>query len=111
MGDPTVTTRITVPGTVYGTNTYNVEDRTVRGAASGTTQRNMGFGAPLPSGNRSMVNADTHAFIHYAARPTGATVDPAQLPAWIRNGNRTGTVDMQGYLSWLRSHGYAFAGE
>lgn len=24
--------------------------------------------------------------------------------------NRTGIVDMQGYVGWLRDHGYAFAG-
>jgi hypothetical protein len=26
------------------------------------------------------------------------------------DGNRTGTVDITGYLSWLRGHGYFFAG-
>jgi len=25
--------------------------------------------------------------------------------------NRTGTVDMRGYMSWLRQHGYVFAGD
>jgi hypothetical protein len=111
VGNPTGIDHITVPGTVFGTNTYALEDRAVHGAASGTTQRTMGFGAALPGGDRSMVNADTHAFIHYADRPTGATLDPAALPAWIRDGNRTGTVDIAGYVSWLRGHGYAFAGE
>ncbi|HLO95475.1 MAG TPA: RHS repeat-associated core domain-containing protein, partial [Burkholderiaceae bacterium] len=111
VGNPLLRARITVPGTVYGTNSYDVEDREVRGAASGRTQRTMGFGAALPGGDRSMVNADTHAFINYAARPNGEVVDPAALPEWIRNGNRTGTVDIKAYLSWLRSHGYAFAGK
>ena len=31
--------------------------------------------------------------------------------AEVRNlNNETGTVNMQAYMSWLRGHGYAFAG-
>jgi hypothetical protein len=60
--------------------------------------------------NNSMTNADTHDYIDYTRRDvnalgTGSALDPATLA------NRTGTVDIGGYLAWLRAHGYCFVGE
>ena len=88
------------------------EDRRVNGAAAGGTQRTMGFGAAAPGGDRSLTNAGTHSFIRYferdpSARPRQNTNDIAEI---VNLRNRTGTVDMQAYLSWLRQHGYALAG-
>ncbi|RYF01827.1 MAG: hypothetical protein EOO32_02345 [Comamonadaceae bacterium] len=89
------------------TTIYQAEDRTVRGAVSGSSQRTMGFG------NNSMTNADTlnGKFITYTPRdPTlwgtaGGSATPKTLV------NRTGTVDMDKYIAWLKdpAHGYAFA--
>jgi len=64
----------------------------------------MGFG------NNSMRYTDTQSYIRYTPRDvnvlnTGSTLDPNIL------GSRTGTVDMQGYLNWLRQHGYCSVGE
>lgn len=78
------------------------EDREVRGAVSGTTQRTMGFTALE---DRSMVNADTHGYIRYDGRPVGN--DPDET--WkALTGNRTGTVDIAGYMGWLKANGYGF---
>jgi hypothetical protein len=74
-----------------------VEDRTVSGAVSGNRQRSMGFGGG------SMTNADTHRYIDYFERSANR---PERLPEHIRNGNRTGRVDINGYLAWLRANGY-----
>lgn len=89
------------------TTVYRAEDRTVRGAVSGSSQRAMGFG------NNSMTNTDTlnGGFIAYTPRdPTlrhnaGGSANPRALL------NQTGTVDMDKYIAWLRdpAHGYAFA--
>ena len=54
-----------------------------------------------------MTNSDTHQFISYRARDvnqlgTGSAMDPSTM------GNNTGTVDMAGYLNWLRQNGYVF---
>jgi hypothetical protein len=98
---------------LLGYPSYDTEDRVVQGAPSGTTQRNMGFGPAEAGGNRSMTNADTHRFITYNPRPTNILEDRRNtysIPAIANSGNRTGTVDMQGYMSWLRSNGYVFAG-
>jgi RHS repeat-associated protein len=115
FGDPrNAPAQFTVPAPVFGTNTYRPEDRQVSGAVSGTTQRTMGFGPAEAGGNRSLTNADTHGFISYwerdplltgEARTTNSIIDIVNLR------NRTGSVDMQGYMSWLRQHGYVFAGE
>ena len=73
------------------------EDRDVHGAVGGKTQRTMKFD------NGSMTNADTHQFITYIPRDVNAPAgsqDPRNL------GEQTGTVDIEGYLRWLREHGY-----
>jgi hypothetical protein len=107
----------------------DVEDRTVKGATAGGTQRNMSFGSTT-----SMTNADTHQFIDYTqrnprnyipldrdipdstraalenfAKEDNGSLDVAQNPASLKN--KTGTVNMSGYMQWLRSHGYCFAGD
>jgi hypothetical protein len=71
------------------------EDRQVRGAVSGNTQRTMGFD------NNSLTTAGTYEFITYNPRTVGsyAGVDS----------NITGTVDMRRYMQWLRNHGYCFS--
>ena len=100
-------------GTLATRDTITPEDRQVNGAASGTTQRTMQFGPPLAGGDRSMVNADTHTFINYNARDpvTGRRVNTNDLPEIAALRNRTGTVDMAAYMSWLRGHGYVFYGD
>lgn len=80
------------------------EDREVRGAAPGTTQRTMGFD------NGSMTNADTHQFISYLPRRMeelnwGGSEDARTM------GSNTGTVDVEAYVQWLREHGYCFVGD
>ena len=57
--------------------------------------------------NGGMVHADTLSYITWLPREVeqlgkGTALDPRKL------GNVTGTVDMQGYLEWLRdpSNGY-----
>jgi RHS repeat-associated protein len=80
------------------------EDREVSGAVSGNSARTMGFN------NNSMTNADTHRYINYTRRDvnqlgTGSALDPTTLA------NRTGTVEIAGYLAWLRAHGYCFVGD
>ena len=78
------------------------EDREVRGAVSGATQRTMGFTALE---DRSMVNADTHNYITYFERPVGNDPDKT----WnALTDNRTGTVDIAGYMGWLKDNGYRF---
>lgn len=117
FGNPqTAPATITVQGFtggLAGNVTYNREDRVVNGAVSGTTQRTMGFGAAQAGGNRSLTNADTHRFITYNPRPANINQDTRitnDIAAIKQNGNQTGTVDMQAYVSWLRNHGYALAG-
>ena len=118
VGDPTRNTTITVRRG-RTTNTYTVEDREIRinNVDTGVRQRNMRLGTPEPGGNRSMTNADTHQFIRYFDRNTRGVLNPDNLPNEIYGGerlgagkdmNRTGTVDMAGYLNWLRQHGYVF---
>ncbi|MFZ5530238.1 MAG: RHS repeat-associated core domain-containing protein, partial [Pseudomonadota bacterium] len=98
MGDPRRTDVYLRQGRTI--TPVRAEDREVRGTAGGRTQRAMQFG------NNSMINADTHQFISYAARdvnaPVGSPLNPRSL------GERTGTVDITGYLRWLREHGYGF---
>jgi hypothetical protein len=89
------------------------EDRTVNRAASGDKQRNMGFG----SGTNSMTYADTQDatanFITYRDRSTlerytTADVDagtPRSLIDQIKT-NVTGTVNIDGYVAWLKLNGY-----
>jgi len=84
--------------------TVPAEDRTVNGAVSGNTQRTMGFDS------NSMQHADTRSYIRYTPRDinersTGSRLDPIKL------GNKTGTVDIEGYLAWLRQHDYCFVGD
>ena len=76
--------------------------------------RSQTFGPPEAGGNRSLSNADIDAerFITYTPRnflanDTRRTTDIAEV---TRLNNETGTVNMQAYMSWLRGHGYAFAG-
>lgn len=113
VGDPLRTRQFRAPGTLWGTNTYTVEDRVVRRGLGGVTQRTQTFGSPEPGGNRSMTNADTHQFISYTPRPANVAEDARSSNdiAAIRDlQNRTGSVKMQDYMSWLRGHGYVFAG-
>jgi RHS repeat-associated protein len=103
-------------GGLLGNSTYRTEDRMVSGAPSGSTQRTMGFGAPEAGGNRSMTNTETHEFIRYDPRPANILEDTRNTDTIYPDNNtgsrnRTGTVDMQGYMSWLRQHGYVFAGD
>ncbi|THF64561.1 hypothetical protein E6C76_10880 [Pseudothauera nasutitermitis] len=78
------------------------EDRRVRGAASGTTQREMGFTDFGPK-DRSLTNAETHTFIDYTGRPTTGNPDDT----WNAiTGNQTGRVDIQEYMRWLCANGY-----
>ena len=102
VGDP----RVLVPkevthGDIPWIDYVFAEDREVRGATSGGSQRSMGFD------NGGMVHADTLSYITWLPREVeqlgkGTALDPRKL------GNVTGTVDMQGYLEWLRdpSNGY-----
>ena len=114
VGNPMTTRQFQAPGAVYGTSTYQVEDRQVLGGLGGGTQRTQTFGPAEAGGNRSLTNADIAAerFITYRPRnfqanDTRRTNDITE----VRNlNNETGTVNMQAYMSWLRSHGYAFAG-
>jgi RHS repeat-associated protein len=104
LGDPRTTQNL---GNRPPYTVIRAEDREVRGAVSGRTQRTMGFGAAEAGGNRSMINRDTHQFIAYKPRDVnqlneGTALDPSTMA------NRTGTVDMAGYLNWLRQHGYVF---
>jgi RHS repeat-associated protein len=71
------------------------EDRQVRGAVTGNTQRTMGFD------NNSLTTAGTYEFITYNPRTVGSYTGV--------NSTITGTVDMRRYLQWLRDHGYCFA--
>jgi RHS repeat-associated protein len=85
---------------------YPIEDRQVTGAVTGNSARTMGFN------NSSMTNTDTHQFINYTPRnyqvnDPRRTNDIAEVTAL---NNRTGTVDMQGYVQWLRNNGYTLAG-
>jgi hypothetical protein len=112
VGDPTRTPRATFsrqvgtdPETgqpIYSDESYAIEDRTVRGGYRGNSARTLGFN------NNSMTNADTRRYINYTPRTVGP---PENVPAGIRDGNRTGTVDINGYMQWLRDHGYCFAGD
>ena len=109
-----------VAGMVYGTNTRVLEDRRVNGGLGGGTQRTQTFGPAEAGGNRSMINADTHALIDYTARrPNNIAQDTRKtndIPGLQGTGNNprpsniTGTVDMQQYMNWLRTRGYTFAG-
>ncbi|GAB1424928.1 hypothetical protein MASR2M16_21620 [Thauera terpenica] len=76
------------------------EDRAVRGAVSGTTQRTMDFTDFGPE-DKSMVNADTHAYITYKNRPLSN--NPGHTWNALR-GNQTGTVDIVGYMEWLKDN-------
>lgn len=67
-----------------------------------------------------MINADIHQFITYTnrrpaniAQDTRPTNDIPRLQGVSGNqrpSNVTGTVDVQGYMSWQRSNGYVFTG-
>ena len=100
VGNPVVTPQTTIR-VGRATQIVRIEDREVRGAVSGNTERTMGFN------NNSMTNADTHSFINYTPRP--ANSQPRDMAALT--GNRTGTVDVERYVAWLRSNGYCMAGD
>ena len=75
------------------------EDRDVRGAYSGSLQREMGFS------DGSMIHSDTAAFITWLPRDisaldTGSALDPKELRSV------TGTVNMKAYLQWLCANNY-----
>ncbi|MDP2198847.1 MAG: RHS repeat-associated core domain-containing protein, partial [Sulfurimicrobium sp.] len=121
FGDPrTAPATFQIDGLLWGTNTRALEDRQVLGGLGGGTQRTQTFGTPEAGGNRSMTNADTHQFIAYAdrrpanigqdSRPTNEIPGLQGVPGNLEPSNATGTVDMQAYMSWLRSNGYVFAG-
>lgn len=113
MGDPTrpnveVTTRgvtTVVPGVNVregrSVGLRSPEDRQVNGAASGNSQRTMGFG----TGNTSMTNANTHRYIQYTPRPTNVVQNMDQAEIRALN-NDTGTVDIKAYTEWLSNNGY-----
>lgn len=97
---------------LLGNVTYPTEDRVVHGGLGGGTQRTQTIGPTEAGGNRSMTNADTHTYITYTPRPDNIQTDTRSsndIEAIVNLRNRTGTVDMQGYVSWLREHGYTFA--
>ncbi len=80
-----------------------VEDREVRGAPGGSTQRTMTFN------NNSMTNAQTRDYIDYTQRTPS---HDAEASASIRAlGQQTGTVRIDGYMGWLRRNGYCFHGD
>ena len=113
FGNPLTAPAFQTPGYVYGTNRYVVEDRVVNGGQGGGRQRTQTFGAAEAGGNRSLTNAETHGFINYTARPADIATDTRRtqdIQAVVDLRNRTGTVNIQAYTSWLRQHGYAFAG-
>ncbi len=82
------------------------EDRRVNGAASGSTQRTMGFGA----GSNSMTYADTqdpaNHFITYRDRDTLARYADGKFKGDIDT-DITGDVNVDGYVAWLKLNGYA----
>lgn len=112
--------------------TYRVEDRAVRRAVSGDTQRTQSFSSTRQTGEiTSMVNADTHRFIRYddrgldtegnsvefSTRPSkeipelqnrAATGKEPCSPSAPNRYNRTGTVDLESYMRWLLDNGYEF---
>jgi RHS repeat-associated protein len=98
------------------TTTYTVEDRRVNGAASGTTGRGLGFTDFAPN-DRSMTHGDSQRYISYLPRNLQGQDNSAAT--WASNGprqinggtNQTGTVDINGYMAWLRANGYCFAGD
>lgn len=101
IGDPRTSPVVTRTVTDREGFTYTqeeqliAEDRQVRKAVSGNTQRTMGFG------NNSLTTAGTYEFITYNPRTVG---DYKEVES-----NITGTVDLQRYIKWLREHGYCFA--
>jgi RHS repeat-associated protein len=97
---------------------FNVEDRQVVGAFSGSSARSMGFnfGQGTPT-NRSLTNAEIEKqkFINYVARDGGgidfrSRFDKRVAPIEALK-NRTGNVNMTEYMKWLRDHGYQFYGD
>ncbi|CAH1747316.1 conserved exported protein of unknown function [Thauera humireducens] len=88
--------------TFIETERLRAEDREVRGAVGGTTQRDMGFTDFGPD-DRSLTTGETHDFIAYTERPV--TGNPSDT--WnALTGNRTGLVDIAAYMGWLCQHGY-----
>ncbi len=120
----------TYPDVEYETYKFPVEDREVRGAVGGSTQRTQSFSnANETGGATSMVNADTYRFIHYDDRgkdkdgiPTPQSNMPSNkipelqdrapsknkpcTPSTPGSCNRTGTVDLPSYIRWLLDNGY-----
>ena len=74
----------------------------MRGAVSGSTQREMGFTDFAPN-DRSLTSAQTHTYIDYANRST--TGDPKDTWNSLTL-NQTGTVNIQGHMTWLCNNGY-----
>jgi RHS repeat-associated protein len=87
------------------------EDRSVNGAVSGSKQRTMDFGSGSES--NSMVYANTSDFITYQERSTLVRYTTKDVDAGIPRGfvdqiktAVTGTVDVGGYVAWLKLNGY-----
>jgi hypothetical protein len=90
----------------------NGEDRAVRGAPNGTTQRTMGFG-----NTASMTYLDTqqNGLITYRDRqslPVYSLRDVQADGLGLTDVGRiktdeTGTVDINAYTAWLKLHGYS----
>lgn len=107
VGDPRETPL--VPRTVgSGDSVYTewellrAEDREVRGAVSGATQREMRFTDFSPE-DQGLTSAQTHTYISYIERPV--TGDPNDT--WDElDGNQTGRVNIAAYMEWLCEHGY-----
>jgi hypothetical protein len=92
LGDPRTTEVVTNPDD--STFIRRAEDRDVRGAIGGATQRTHRFD------NNSLTNEGTHQFITYTPRDRNA------LEGSPRLFQSTGEVDMRRYLAWLRDNGY-----
>ena len=104
VGNPMERPRFTLRGG-RSSRTITIEDRPVRGAVSGATQRTMGFNDP------GMTNTDTHQFIEYSSDRAVAPREPNN-ESYIRSlAQTTGKVDINSYMAWLRSNGYCFTGD
>ena len=100
-----ITGAYTIDGTTYTEYIY-AEDREVRGAVSGSTQREMGFTDFGPN-NKSLTNPETHQFIDYTQGNTPRPDADNPNDGWEKGtGNQTGQVNIQEYLAWLCANGY-----
>lgn len=111
IGDPRekvlVARETEIEGMTYTTWEYiYAEDRKVRGAVSGSTQREMGFTDFGPD-NKSLTTAGTHEFIDYTQGNTQRLDANKPNDGWEKlTGNQTGQVDIKEYMKWLCANGY-----